>query len=275
MTGAHRRRRLRELVDDVGFWWHSIDLGDGIVTPGTKDPEQLRAEWEALDLPDLDGRTVLDIGTWDGWFAFEAERRGAARVVALDHYVWALDISACQRYWESCRESGEEPERYHRVPGLWHPQELPGKRGFDVAREALGSSVETVVADFESLEARELGTFDVVLFLGVLYHLQDPLRGLRRLAALTEGLAVIETQAVYVPGLEERPLWEFYPGAELEHDVENWWAPNLAALEGACRAGGFDHVETLAGPGEEVRASRDRLVRYRAVVRARKVSAAV
>ena len=62
------------------FWWHSIDLGGGVVTPGAKSPAHLAAEWEALRLPELGGKSVLDVGTWDGYFAFEAERSGAASV---------------------------------------------------------------------------------------------------------------------------------------------------------------------------------------------------
>src|SRR5947208_97682 len=66
-------------------WFHSIDLGDGVVTPGQKDT---LSEVGHLKLPDLTGRTVLDIGAYDGFYSFEAERRGAKRVVAADHFVW-------------------------------------------------------------------------------------------------------------------------------------------------------------------------------------------
>jgi tRNA (mo5U34)-methyltransferase len=118
------------------FWWHSIDLGNGMVTPGQKSQALLSAEWEALRLPKLAGKSVLDIGTWDGFFAFEAERHGAARVVALDHYVWSLDLPRQQAYWRECQERGEPPASYHTVPELWQPDRLPGKRGFDVAHAA-------------------------------------------------------------------------------------------------------------------------------------------
>lgn len=86
-----RRRQLRRRVDAVPVWWHSIDLGDGVVTPGRKaDGQELFLEGElmALQLPDLKGKTVLDIGTWDGYYAFSAEHLGASHVVALDHYMW-------------------------------------------------------------------------------------------------------------------------------------------------------------------------------------------
>ena len=89
-------------MDEI-FWWHSIDLGDR-VTPGHKSPDLLEREWSNLRLPDLAGRSVLDIGCWDGWFSFRAERERAARVVALDHYVWSLDLPRQQAYWRDCRD---------------------------------------------------------------------------------------------------------------------------------------------------------------------------
>src|ERR671931_229568 len=67
-------------------WYHTIDLGGGVVTAGVDDTPQRLAR---LNLPEsLSGQTVLDIGAWDGFFSFECERRGAARVVAADHYAW-------------------------------------------------------------------------------------------------------------------------------------------------------------------------------------------
>jgi tRNA (mo5U34)-methyltransferase len=241
------RVRARRRVDRVGFWWHSIDLGGGVVTPGVKTPQQLAHELEAVDLPDLRGKTVLDIGGWDGFFAFAAERGGAARVAVLDHYMWSLDIPAQQRYWAECREQGIAPKPYHETD-LWHPDELPGKAGFDTAREVLDSRVEEIVADFATCDLDAVGTWDVTLFLGVLYHMPDPLGALQRLAAMTGEVAVIETEAVVVPGFEHEAMWRFFPGAELNGDVSNWWAPNMAALVGAVQAAGFGRVDVKLGP---------------------------
>jgi tRNA (mo5U34)-methyltransferase len=255
------------MAESVPFWWHSIDLGHEVVTSGWKKPEDLAAEWAALDLPDLTGRTVLDIGAWDGWFSFEAERRGAARVVALDHYVWSLDLAAQQRYWEECRATGTVPQAYHAVPGLWQPDALPGKRGFDTAHRARESRVESMVADFMTADLERLGSFDVVLFLGVLYHLRHPLLALERLAQVTGQVALIETEAVAVPGFEHHAFCEFFETNELGSDVSNWWAPNLRALLGMCRAAGFARVE-CRDDGRSRPRSRDALHRYRVVVRA-------
>jgi tRNA (mo5U34)-methyltransferase len=226
---------LQARVDSVESWWHSIDLGHGVVTPGEKgDVEMMADELRGLRLPDLRGKTVLDIGAWDGFYSFEAERAGAERVVALDHFVW---------------------------------ERSPGRRGFDLAHAALDSRVEPVEADFMTLDTDALGTFEVVLFLGVLYHLQDPLGALRRLAAVTDGLAVIESEALVIPGHEELAACEFYAGDELAGDNTNWWGPTLPAIHQLCAAAGFDRTETVAGP-PAVSAALAHPVHYRAVVHA-------
>src|SRR5258706_6059935 len=79
-------------------WHHRIDLGSGLVTPGLADrlPELERT------LPEMAGGSVLDVGAWDGYYSFLAERRGAARVVALDHYVWGVDLAARNVYLAEC-----------------------------------------------------------------------------------------------------------------------------------------------------------------------------
>ena len=246
-------------MDDV-FWWHSVDLGDE-VTPGHKSPELLEHEWANLHLPDLAGRSVLDVGCWDGWFSFRAEERGAARVVALDHYVWSLDLPRQQAYWRDCRDREVTPEPYHDQPALWHPDTLPGKAGFDLAHARRHSRVEPVVADLMTTDLDALGEFDVVLYLGVLYHVEEPLTALRRVRRVTRSLAVVETEAIALEG-ETRPLFEFTPGAEVNADVGNWWIPTVEGLHAMCRAAGFREVETVAGPPGGVE-------RYRLVVHAR------
>jgi tRNA (mo5U34)-methyltransferase len=122
----------------------------------------------------LSGKTVLDIGTWDGYFAFKAESLGAAGVTALDHYVWSLDILAQQLYWKSCRSAGLPPEEYHLVPACGFRKHSQAKKGFDTARSILHSKVKPVVGDFITMDLATPGQFDVVLFRGVLYHMNEP-----------------------------------------------------------------------------------------------------
>ena len=249
-------------VDAVGFWWHSIDFGSGVVSPGFKSAELLAEELAALDLPELTGATVLDIGGWDGYFAFAAERRGAAAVTGLDHYVWSLDLPRQQAYWRECQAAGISPMAYETMD-LWKPDTLPGKHGFDTARRLLRSGVQEIVADFANDDLSAHGQWDVVLFLGVLYHLHNPFDALKRLRALTRELAIIETHAIVVPGHEDSPMWRFYPGAELDADASNWWSPNLAGLKACLTAAGFGEVSVKTGPPTDGASD------YRAVVHAR------
>jgi tRNA (mo5U34)-methyltransferase len=207
--------QLKSKVDALR-WYHTIDLGGGVVTGGV-DNTPLRLA--RLDFPaSLAGRSVLDIGAWDGFFSFEAERRGAARVVATDHYAW-------------------------HGPG-WGTGN--GKAGFELARNALGSRVQDVDIDVMELAPERIGTFDVVLFLGVLYHLRHPLLALERVASVTSNLLILET-VVDMVGFR-RPAVAFYPDRDLSGDPTNWWGPNVPAVNGMLRSVGFERVRTVTSP---------------------------
>lgn len=234
-------QELRTGADSLG-WYHSIDLGQGVTTRGLSQSPLLDAE----RLPDLRGRSVLDIGAWDGYYSFLAERLGASRVVALDHYVWGVDLAARQAYWDECAERGVLPDHDRDLTDFWRP-ELPGRRAFDFAKQALGSTVEAIVADFATVDLDSVGTFDVVLYLGVLYHMKEPLRAVERLRAVTDEVAVIETQAVHVRGLETVSLLQFFAGGELAGDFGNWFIPSIEGLRQLVLAAGFSRVETIVG----------------------------
>jgi tRNA (mo5U34)-methyltransferase len=270
---AERVEDLRARVADVGFWWHSIDLGDGVVTPGAKSSAWLSAELARLNIGDLSGKSVLDVGAYDGYYSFAAERLGAERVVALDHWVWSVDLPAWMDYREKRIAAGMPVEPVETMPDLWRPEELPGRRAFDLAHEALESSVEVVVGDLLDYDLTSLGTFDVVLYLGVLYHVRHPLLALERLAAVTEGTAIIETQAEAFRGPGRRPLCRFIEGDELNHDPSNFWTFNEAALLSMCRSAGFKSAEPQPEPGRFKRRA-ETIVRgsalYRAVVHAQR-----
>jgi tRNA (mo5U34)-methyltransferase len=145
-----------------------------------------------------------------------------------------------------CRERGVVPVPDQSGPH-WRPSELPGKRGYDTIHRALESRVETLVANFMEINVDDLGVFDVVLFLGVLYHMENPLEALKRVARVTGEVAIIETAAVVVPGYEHLAVCEFFESNELDGDMSNWWAPNEKALGGLCRAAGFRRVDMIAG----------------------------
>jgi len=212
---------LRSRADAIR-WYHSIDLGGGVVTAGVDDSPFRLAR---VQLPEsLHGKTVLDIGAWDGFFSFDCERRGATRVVAADHF-------------------------------SWHGTGWGTKAGFTLAREALGSRVEDIDIDVMDLSPERIGTFDVVLFLGVLYHLRHPFLALERVASVTRDYLIVET-VVDLVGFQ-RPAMAFYPGRELNNDPTNWWGPNVPAVKGMLETLGFRDVTVPAQvPGAMYRAAR-------------------
>lgn len=192
-------------------WWHTIDLGKGVVTPGL-DPTPARLP--EIRLPDdLAGLSVLDVGAWDGFFSFEAERRGARRVLATDSFCWGQ--------------------------GGWGT-----KAGFELARRALRSKVEDSDIDPLDLSPEKIGTFDLVLCLGVLYHMRHPLLALERVASVTRGRLILQTQ-VDLAGLT-RPAIAFYQGSELHNDPTNWCGPNPAAVVAMLRTVGFRDVQVVS-----------------------------
>ena len=232
---------LQAQADAFG-WYHTIDLGNGVVTKGISVQETSPGV-----IPDVTGKSVLDIGAWDGKFSFAAEKAGASRVVALDHYAWGVDFVARGAYWEECIRNGTLPDQSRDETDFWRP-DLPGRRGFDFAKQTLDSKVEPVVGDFQKVDLDELGRFDVVLYLGVLYHMKEPLTCLERLRAVTNEVAVIETEAVHLQGLDNEVLLQFHAGSSLRTDFGNWYVPTIEALHNLCRAAGFSTVRTVVGP---------------------------
>ncbi|HVA05949.1 MAG TPA: DUF1698 domain-containing protein [Acidimicrobiales bacterium] len=227
---------------DAIQWFHSIDLGNGVRTKGLSEV-QLPPE----RFPDFTGRSVLDIGAWDGYYSFLAERGGASRVVSLDHYAWGVDFVARGGYWNKCLEDGTLPDQSLDLTEFWRP-DLPGRRGFEFAAAAIGSKAEPYVADFATTDLEALGTFDVVLYLGVLYHMKEPLTCLERLRSVTKEVAVIETLALCVHAYEDQSLLQFHSGGEMGTDFGNWYEPNMTGLHALCRAAGFSSVKTVIGP---------------------------
>jgi tRNA (mo5U34)-methyltransferase len=212
---------LQALVDGLR-WHHSIDLGGGVVTAGSKSLSNCAGEASLIfDRVDLSGRTVLDIGAWNGFFSFEAKRRGASRVLATDSYCWS------------------------------HPR-IRGREAFDLARSALGVDVDAREIDVADLSAQTVGKFDVVLYLGVFYHLYDAIEALARVAVLAQHVLIVETH------LDLRdigiPAMAFYPGSELNNDPTNWWGPNEHCMKALLVGHGFKDIEITPHPAGPSRA---------------------
>src|SRR5205085_5168128 len=108
----------------------------------------------------------------------------------------------------------------------------------------------------------------VVFYFGSLYHMENPLGAMKRVADVTKELAIIETEAALFRRLEQHALCEFFLSNELNGDVSNWWAPNEKALAGLCRAAGFSRVEYVVGPPLLDDTDRTPVNSYRSVVHA-------
>lgn len=205
-------------------WYHTIELGAGVVTDGLFDH---RPYVDRYGLPDdLRGKRVLDVGAQDGFWSFELERRGAT-VVALD-----LDDPALLDWPPRLRDAGVA-----RAGGGFP---LAQRSAFAIAHGALDSSVERVTCTvYDAVPERFGGTFDLVFCGSLLIHLRDPMLALQRLAALCHGRLVLAEEysrrLSWVPGLQ---LAEFRG----ESPWMTWWIPSPRAWGSMIRCAGFDEV---------------------------------
>lgn len=210
---AEQERRVR-----ARRWYHTMELAPGLVTDGWFD---LRADVGRYGLPErLDGLRVLDVGTWDGFWAFELERRGAAEVVALD-----LDDER-ELDWPARRRPAEFPDE-------------PRGAGFALAHEILGSRVRRVVRSIYHATPEELGTFDLVVCSAVLVHLRDQLLALERLSALCRGRLVLAEEYDRASGLSPFPVARYL--ADRDRAVV-FWLPSRRTWRRMAWTAGFDEV---------------------------------
>ncbi len=201
-------------------WYHTMDLPGGVVTPGMFDHRQVL---ERYGLPrDLSGMRVLDVATFDGFFAFEFERRGAAKVIATDlqerdELDWPVPLRRSQ------------PDRYE-----------PRRSGFDLAKEALGSRVEHLFISAYDVSPERIGRFDLVFVGSLLVHLRDPVGALMALYGVCEGtIMVAEPTLRLVSGLVRNRLAGRFLALD---EFLAWWVPNRPCLKGWLEAAGFVDV---------------------------------
>ena len=201
-------------------WYHTLELAPGHVTEGIFD---LRPVVDRYGLPErMDGMRALDVGTWDGFWAFEMERRGAT-VVALD-----LDDEA-DLDWPPRRRPEVFPE-------------TPRGTGFRLAKEIFGSEVERVNLSIYDATPEELGTFDLVFCGSVLIHLRDQFLALERIAGLSHGTFLSTEGYSRLLGVLPFPAARYY--ADREAAVV-YWEPSARAWEQMIWSAGFDEVERL------------------------------
>lgn len=238
---------IRQLIADHGRWWHEIEFAPDIVTPGDDSNRSKLPILDDLGLPpQMAQLRALDIGCSDGFFAFEMERRGAD-VTAIDFV----------------------PEDY---------------TGFATARRILGSHVTYRMDNVYNLAPDTYGQFDIVLFMGTLYHLRKPLAALDAIrsvmkpgAQLFVGTMMIDEYFLLPNGtvtsldaispiLKNIPLWQMYPGDSLNGDFTNCFAPNRRALEAALQEAQFEvgvlRTVSMGGYARAIATQNERIAKY-------------
>src|SRR5882672_12116643 len=175
---------LRSEVENEGYWFHQIELAPDLITPGWSNPKQDKLPHFGLP-EDMTGMRVLDIGCAEGFFSFEAERRGAREVIGIDSF----------------------PDSVRR---------------FNIVKAARQSNATAFLMNVYDLEPRRLGTFDLVLFYGVFYHLKHPQYALERIRSICTGTLLFQTHTFEDPAVAEIPCGRFYPhgmlsGTQGEH----------------------------------------------------------
>ncbi len=224
-TAALSPDEIRQKVAEFE-WYHTIDLGHGIVTPGQYNHAPLIDQY---GIPEsLEGRSVLDVGPANGFFAFEFERRGAARVVTSELPSW-IDHDTRDRPPESWAQIAEGAEDYHR-----------GALGFAI--RARRSRVERRFCNVYDLTPERIGVFDLVFCASVLLHLTDPLRALFAIRRVCQGEAIICT------GIDTHLLVADQSRAKFigTPDGHAFWLPTMTCLEQMALAAGFPRVERVS-----------------------------
>ena len=193
-----------QLVARQTYWHHRWEIFPGVVTPGVYEPVQILKN---MDWPaDMTGWRVLDVGACDGYFSFQAAMRGAD--------VTAFDFRS------------------------------KTQNGFAIAEAINGRELRYVQDNVMNLPQVFAGEqFDMILFLGVLYHLPDPLGALWSLRLLCQSALYLET--IYSDDKQEAPLMRYLPGASFANDITNFWSPNLACLKAMLEDTGFELLTKL------------------------------
>jgi len=236
------------------YWYHTVDLGAGLVTPGTHD---YRRSLEAFDFADdMSGMHVLDVGSATGYFSFEFERRGA-QVVSVE----VPSLADMDRFPD------QEPKQIiKKIAGMTAGQSSYTSEQFDavfgkadlesfyhhfvdgpfrLCHGSLGSQVERRYARVYDIPDTDLGSrqFDLVFLGDLLLHTMHPLSALAAVAPLCRGRLVI---AQHLPaGLGSRPAALYAGGDTVSWDHSTWWYPNFACFEQILKKFGFRDIKVV------------------------------
>lgn len=214
----------RSQIEKEEYWFHKIELAPDLVTPGWDDPKTIKLPYYGL--PDrMDGMRVLDVGCAEGFFSFEAERRGATEIVAIDP-----------------------------VPGM--------VKRLNICKDYLGSKVLGLTCRAYDLDPRTFGTFDMVFFFGLLYHLRNPILALEKIQSVCSGTLLMQTHSLSeddpeldkISEVNKNPVAKFYPSGVYSgpkkdmYDPTVFWVPNAECAKALLISTGFSSIERLPNP---------------------------
>jgi 2-polyprenyl-3-methyl-5-hydroxy-6-metoxy-1,4-benzoquinol methylase len=196
---------IKHQVEAEPYWFQKIEVLPGVLSPGWSDPRAEKLPYFGLP-EDLTGKRVLDIGCAEGFFSFEAERRGAREVIGIDSF----------------------PDSVRR---------------FNIVRAARQSNATAFLMNVYDLDPKRLGTFDVVLFYGVFYHLKHPQYALERIRSICTGDLLFQTHIYEEPAVKGTPWARFYPHGYMSGKNRDSWDPTVFWLfNSACCVAMLDHV---------------------------------
>lgn len=196
---------IKHQVEAEPYWFHRIEVLPGFHTPGWSDPAVEKLPYFGLP-EDLTGLRVLDIGCAEGFFSFEAERRGAREVIGIDSFPASV-------------------------------------RRFNIVKAARQSNATAFLTNVYDLDPERLGTFDLVLFYGVFYHLKHPQYALERIRSVCTGELLFQTHMYEEPAVEGTPWARFYPHGMLSGSESQDFDPTVFWLfNSACCVAMLDHV---------------------------------
>ncbi|MEP7288887.1 MAG: DUF1698 domain-containing protein [Chloroflexota bacterium] len=205
---------VRAQVEGESYWFHKIQLAPDLITPGWSNPKEEKLPHYGLPA-DMTGMRVLDIGPAEGFFSFEAERRGAAEVIAIDSF----------------------------------PDSI---RRFNICRDALGSKATAYLCNVYDLSPKTFGTFDMVFFFGVLYHLRHPLLSLEKILSVCTGTMLLQTAIYEDAHVSSIPMAKFHPfgmqsGTDKTlYDPTVFWLPNRECVKALTLSAGFQKIEVIS-----------------------------
>ena len=196
---------VRHQVSAEPYWFQKIEVAPGLFSPGWSDPARDKLPFYGLPA-DLTGKRVLDIGCAEGFFSFEAERRGAREVIGIDSF----------------------PDSVRR---------------FNIVKAARQSNANAFLMNVYDLEPKRLGTFDVVLFYGVFYHLKHPQLALERIRSVCTGDLRFQTYMHEEPSVRGTPWARYFPHGMMSGGEQELFDPTVFWLfNSACCLAMLDHV---------------------------------